>query len=235
MKKILTVILAICMFACFCISAAAATGSFVSSPSANRAPTLVTFENASEDCVAEIKVSAYADRFEIGEDKAKELEAAYSSIAKTTDLGVLSPDLVALAEELGVPSEKLSVSDLFDVSAYNCESHDDHAEFTIKVKPASVKNYAGLIHYKNGEWEVVESKAEADGTITFTVDSFSPFAIVVHDGSIGADANESFIDSILSKLDLSEKELKIIAAGFLGISIFGIMIIVLRKLIQSDR
>ena len=35
------------------------------------------------------------------------------------------------------------------------------------------------MHYKNNAWEVVENAKVENGVLTFTVDSFSPFAIVV--------------------------------------------------------
>ena len=62
MKKILMAICMALMMLSVGVTAFAASGSFTSSPSANRAPTVVEFENASEDCTATIVIYAYADR-----------------------------------------------------------------------------------------------------------------------------------------------------------------------------
>ena len=80
-------------------------------------------------------------------------------------------------------------------------------------------NYAGILHYDNGVWELVESTVTKDGEITIQVDDLSPFAIVVHDGSVGA-GNASNQVGILS-----EKELKLFAAIFVAVSLFGILIV----------
>ena len=76
-------------------------------------------------------------------------------------------------------------------------------------------NYAGLLHYDNGEWKLLESTVTKDGKITFTVDDFSPFAIVVHDGSMD--------DTPAKDPDMG---LKVLAAAIVGFSLIGIAIIV---------
>ena len=224
MKKFLTVLFTALSVFSLGVYSFAASGTFVSSPSANRAPTLIEASNASEDCEAEIQVMSYADRNKLGEEKKAKIEAAYNSIATTEDLATLDSAIGTLADKLGISSKKLLVSDLFDVSYSNCETHEDHEEFTITVKPESVKNYAGLIHYTNDGWELVESSASSDGTITFTADDLSPFAIIVHDGSV----NSGF--QITDYIPLTQKQLKLIAAGIIAIAVVGLTIIIIRKL-----
>ena len=180
MKKILAIMFA-CALALSLGLTAFASGAFVASPSAQRAPELVAAENASDACPAQIVITAYADRTSLDEAGAAAMAAAYAEIAAAADLGTMTPALAALADELGIPSTDLSVSDLFDVSYTNCEPHDEHGAFTVTVKPVSAENACGVLHYMDGEWELISCEVE-DGEITFVADSFSPFAIVVHNG-----------------------------------------------------
>lgn len=184
MKKILTVAFVVLILCATAITTFAASGSFVSSPSGKLAPELIEASNASEKCEAEVKVCAYADRHTLGADAAAKLEAAYSSIVSTSDLGTLTNDVKELAALYSISSDKLSVSDLFDVYYTDCDDHDDHGTFTIKLKFEVIQNFAGLLHYTANGWELVDCKLNADtGELTFTVDSLSPFAVIVHDGS----------------------------------------------------
>ena len=180
MKKILAIMFA-CALALSLGLTAFASGAFVASPSAQRAPELVAAKNASDACLAQIVITAYADRASLDEAGAAAMAAAYAEIAAAADLGTMTPALAALADELGIPSTDLSVSDLFDVSYTNCEPHDEHGAFTVTVKPVSAENACGVLHYVDGEWELLSCEVE-DGEITFVADSLSPFAIVVHNG-----------------------------------------------------
>ena len=215
MKKILMAIFMALMMLSVGVTAYAASGSFTSSPSANRAPTVVEFENASEDCTATIVIYAYADRDSLDAATKAKLESAYASVAAAKDLGALGYGVKALANSLDLTTDQLFVSDLFDISCENCEDHDKHQSFTITVSPSSVVNYAGLLHYENGEWKLLESTVTKDGKITFSVDDFSPFAIVVHDGSMD--------DTPARDPDMG---LKVLAAAIVGFSLIGIAIIV---------
>ena len=219
MKKILTIISAVLVFLCFGATAFAANGSFTSSPSANKAPVLVEYDNETPECTATIVVCAYADRHTLDDAAKANLEAAYATIASTSDLGTLGYGVKTMANSLNVTTNHLYVRDLFEISYEDCVGHEDHANFTITVKPSSVMNYAGILHYDNGVWELVESTVTKDGEITIQVDDLSPFAIVVHDGSVGA-GNASNQVGILS-----EKELKLFAAIFVAVSLFGILIV----------
>ena len=180
MKKIFAFMFA-CVFALTLTLTAFAGGAFVASPSAQRAPELVEAVNASEACTAEIVITSYANRASLGEAGAAAMVAAYAEIAAATDLGAMTPALASLADELGIPSTDLAVSDFFDVSYMDCEPHEEHGAFTVTVKPVSAENVCGVLHYVNGEWELLSCEVE-DGEITFVADSLSPFAIVVHNG-----------------------------------------------------
>lgn len=185
MKKILTVVLALLLLSGLTVSAIAAAapanGAFVSSPSQKLAPVLVKAENASEECEAEVVITSYANRATLGEAGAAALEAAYADIAAASDLGTLDPAIAALAKELGIPSTDLAVSDLFDISYSDCDTHEDHDAFTITIRPTTAENACGILHYVNGDWELLSCDVK-NGEITFVTDDLSPFAIAVHNG-----------------------------------------------------
>lgn len=52
--------------------------------------------------------------------------------------------------------------------------------YTVTLKVPGLKNDTAysVMHYTNGAWEVIAAKNNNDGTITFTVNSCSPFAVV---------------------------------------------------------
>ena len=102
MKKILMAIFMALMMLSVGVTAFAASGSFTSSPSANRAPTVVEFENASEDCTATIVIYAYADRDSLDAAAKAKLESAYASVAAAKDLGALGTPFVAQQEALSL-------------------------------------------------------------------------------------------------------------------------------------
>ena len=217
MKKILTIISVVLMMLCFGVSAFAASGSFTSSPGAKSAPVLVESENGSEDCDAKVVIIAYSNRNTMDAADKAQIEAAYKSIASTGDLGSLGYDLNVMANDLGISSEQLFVSDLFGVSYDNCDEHALHQDITVTIKPATAEKYVGLMCYKNGEWRVVEEVTVEDGKLTFSFDETAPYAIVVHDGGLnGGDApiNGS-----------SDMDLKLLAALIIFISLIGIAII----------
>ena len=181
MKKLAMICLTILMFASLGVSAFATTGGFVSSPSGNQAPELIKGENKSEDCVAELTITAYVNRDQLSEDSRKKIEQAYSEIMGATDLDSLNAKIDEIAEERGVDSEYFAVSDLFDISESNCENHEGHSEFDVVLSAETLNNFVCLLHYYNGEWTVVENaKVTNNGEhLQFSVDEFSPFAIVV--------------------------------------------------------
>ena len=183
MKKILAVAFALLLVVTTNLVAFAAGGSFVNSPSAQAAPILVEAENKTETCEAFVIVTAYSDRKTLDEEAQNKLLDAYEAIAATADLGTLSADVAAVADKLGIPSSELAVSELFDISYSNCEPHETHLGFAITIKPTSVENFAAILHYDGTEWEVIEGVV-ADDEIVFFAETLSPFAIMVHTGTV---------------------------------------------------
>lgn len=185
MKKIITFLFALLMITSLLVTVFADNDAFVSSPSAVKAPELVDYENEDEDCTAVLVICAYADRSNLSEESKATLEEAYAAIVNSEDLSDLTEELDKLAKKLNVDSSVFAVSDLFDISYAGCVTHDEHGVFTITLKPHMLDNFAGLLHYKNSEWVLVEhAEVNEDGIhLTFEEDELSPFAIVVHDGT----------------------------------------------------
>lgn len=182
MKKIFTLSLVIMMTLIMAVSSFAA-GAFIASPTGVAAPKLVAATNNNIDCVAELIIESYSDRKNFDDAAYAEMNAAYKTIKETDDLGKLNKELAALAEKYKVTSDKLAVSDLFEIHHKGCEDHANCGSFTITIKPNTVENFIAIMHFENGEWKLLESTVGEDGTVTFVADDFSPFAIVAHDGT----------------------------------------------------
>lgn len=183
MKKVLVICLTVVFMVSMTLTTFAATGSFVSSPSGNPAPQKVEFKPADEDCTATLVITPYSDKNELTTAIKTMMEKAYNDIKGTEDLTTLNATLAKLAKDLKIKGSDLAVSDLFDIHVTGCDYHDEHVDFDIVLSADSLKNFVALLHMnKNGEWEVVDgAKVIANGEhLAFSVDSFSPFAVVVN-------------------------------------------------------
>ena len=181
MKKVMAICLTLVMVMSLGIAAFAAPGSFISSPSMNKAPILIGYENESSDCTAKLILTAYADRKTLPENLCAMIEKAYDMIVGTDDLSTLNSGVADLAKDAGVKVTALSVSDLFDLRYVDCSNHDLHGSFLIVIESETLENFVCLLHYYNGEWSIVDSaKVTNNGKyLEFTAKEFSPFAIVV--------------------------------------------------------
>ncbi len=182
MKKLLAFLLTVVMVVTMTVAAHAADGTFMISPTLRPAPSLIGFKNMVEECVAEIIITAYANRHTLPESLRNLIEEAYDVLAKTDDLGSLNDKLADFAKDLNVSTSDFAISDLFDIRMTDCESHETHGAFDITLSPESLSNFVCLLHYKDGLWSVVENaKVTNNGThLQFTTEDFSPFAIVVN-------------------------------------------------------
>lgn len=185
MKKFFALLLAAVMALTVSVTVFAAPGNFVQSPSNNSGPELVEGKNESEDCTADLVVTPYKDRATLSADKLAEIEKVYGIISSGVDLTSLNAKFKSFVAGLGILSSNLAVSDLFDVSYFNCDTHGDHGSFRIKLSAETLRNFVGLLHYNNGVWEFVESaRVLPDGeTLEFSIKDLSPFAIVVEKDS----------------------------------------------------
>lgn len=181
MKKFLSSLIAAIFIFSLSTVALAAPGSFIQSPSRNEGPVLVEGENESSECTAELVVTPYKDRKTLPEKALRDIEKAYDIIAACKDLTTLNTEFASFVANKGLKAVNLGVSDLFDVSYYNCDIHDFHGVFRIKLSSDTLKNFVGLLHYKDGEWEFISNaRVLEDGeTLEFSIKDLSPFAIVV--------------------------------------------------------
>ena len=85
MKKIIFLALII-LLAVSMTAITPAAGSFVESPSKSLAPELISFENESEACAADLIITAYAERTNLDDDARAALESAYNAIASAENL-----------------------------------------------------------------------------------------------------------------------------------------------------
>lgn len=199
MKKVLAICLTMVMVASMSITALA-KGGFVSSPSGNPAPTVEAFKPSNPDCKAGLDITSYSERGDMSEELRTNLEKAYNDIANTDDLTKLNADLAKLAKDKNIDGTKLAVSDLFYLHETGCDNHSGHNGFEVTLGADTLNNFVGLLHMnKNGEWELVSGATVVnDGkSLKFSVDSFSPFAIVVDTSFNGSDGPQTGNNSMI--------------------------------------
>ena len=184
MKKTLAICVVILMLIAMSVSVFANPGSFDESPSGKPGPDLIEGDNESEACTSVVIVTAYGDRDELSADDRIEIESAYTSIVGAPAVTSLNGDVAAVAEEKGVAAAALAVSDLFEVSATGCESHDDHGTYRIVLDSETLNKFVCLLKFENGAWTIVESAeiTTEEGYLEFTDKTLGTYAIVVSTG-----------------------------------------------------
>ena len=186
MKKFVAILLSILMLSFgFIVSAE----DFVSSPSGNDGPSLIVGVISHPDCDAHIVVTPYSQRDTLPADTLAAIEAAFTVVTGDIDLTTLNGDFASHVELLGLDGSKLAVSDLFDVSYVGCTLHNSHGQYSITISAANLDKFVGLLHNVNGGWDFVDNATVSDdnSTLSFTVSSLSPFAIVVETEDTGDD------------------------------------------------
>ncbi len=210
MKKALAICLALVMAVSAAMMVFAAPGGFVSSPSGNEAPVIITVSYEDGSCNPKVVVTPYSERDTLEEEKEDDMNEAYDEIAANKNLSGLCSELSSVAAAKNIPVSRLAVSDLFDISAYHNGDHDFCGSITVKVGTEALRNFVALLHRDaDGTWEVVPGVIVnvEEGTITFSADDFSPYAIVVDTGSnaipdTGADIYIPAIAMIASAVSL---------------------------------
>ena len=172
MKKLFALLLSVAMVLSMTVAASAV---FVASPSVNGAPTLVEVEGGEEGLV--IKVTSYKDRHDLDAEAKAAIEDSYNDIKNAPDVTSLVASIKNIADKAGVKVADLKVADLFDVSAVDGEIK---GTVTFVLSAETLKNFVALLHDKDGKWEVVQGAKVEGNKLTFSVDSLSPFAIVVN-------------------------------------------------------
>ena len=175
MKKLIAFVLAVVMT--FGLTAYA-SASFVNSPSYNPDPVVDSATNG--DCNGHLIVTPYRQRYNgsLNSAEIRKLETAYFTISHAYKITSLNSGLA----NLGVPAENLGVSALFDVKCtIPCSG-----PYTVQLTSETFKNFVALLHYVDGNWEIVENASANGTTLTFTVNSLSPFAVVVNTKGTGS-------------------------------------------------
>lgn len=180
MKKVLAICLMLAVLMSLSVGALAAPNGFVSSPSGNGGPTVEEFKPKDEECTAKLVITPYAEKEELPEVLQNLMKNAYDAVVNAEDLTQLNADFAKLVQGMGLKPENLAVSDLFDIHVTGCDFHDGHTEFDVVLKAETLQHFVGLLHMnKNGQFELVSDTKVVGDHLHFSVESFSPFAIIV--------------------------------------------------------
>lgn len=200
MKKVLAICLMMVMVVSMSATAFAAPNGFVSSPSGNAAPTVVGFDPSDDDCTANLVITPYGDKHELPDALRTLFEKAYNDIVNTKNLTTLNEALAKLAASKNIDGTKLAVSDLFDIHVTGCAYHEGHADFDVTLDADTLSHFVALLHMnQKGEWELVtDAEVVNNGEhLKFSVDAFSPFAVVVDTTTGSGDAPQTGDNSMI--------------------------------------
>lgn len=214
MKKVLVVLLTVLMMMSMTVTVFAA-GGFVSSPTSQQAPDVVEFTPADDDCEARLVITPYGEKEELTPAIKSFFEKAYTEIKSSKNLTELCDSLKKIAANKKIKGTNLAVSELFDIHVTGCDYHEGHTEFDIVLDPDSLKNFVALLHMNhNGEWEVVsDAKVINNGDhLAFSIDEFSPFAIVVKTANPSQTGDNSLIPLYITVMALSAAGIIVILA-----------------------
>ncbi len=194
MKKVLAICLTAVLMLSMGLIAFAAPNGFANSPSGNPAPEVEKFEPADEDCTAYLVITPLAEKNELSPELKSKFEKAYNDITTTSDMTKLNADFAALVKEMKLEAGDLAVSDLFDIHVAGCDYHDGHVDFDIVLDAETLSHFVALLHMnKDGVWELVkDAKVVNNGEhLAFSVESFSPFAIVIDNSAAGPQTGDN--------------------------------------------
>lgn len=186
MKRALALLMTVILAVGMSVNIAADPGGFYSSPYAKEAPDLVSFKPSNDACTAKIIITPLSKKGTLPDDLRAMLEKAYTQILNSTDVSTLNADLAKLAASKNIAGTDLAVSTLFDIHETDCVGHENHHNFDVVLSTDLLNRFVGLLHMKaDGTWELLtDTEVINNGTeLKFTVDSFSPFAVVVNAGN----------------------------------------------------
>ena len=218
MKKVLAICLTVIMIVSMSVTAFAEPGKFLKSPSLNPIPEILEFLAKDDSCTAKLFITPYIDRDTLPDALRTLLEKAYADIVNSSDLTELNAAFAALAAENEIDGTKLAVSDLFDLHLTGCDYHEGHKDFDVVLKAETLKNFVALLHMnQNGEWELVtDAKVTNNGEhLEFSVESFSPFAIVVDTTNDNAGTSDNTMTYVYATL------MAVSAAGLVVVLLLG--------------
>ncbi len=182
MKKLITLLVAFIMVFTLCVPAFAAEGSFVQSPGKTN-PEVTNVQTDIPNYDGRIIIVPYDRKTTLPADESNLMDRAYDDIAgKTHNGNNLGEVIDQIAKDNNTTSDKLGVSDLFNVRETNV-NYNSNGTYTITVAVSNVGNFQSLIYRdKDGVWHTVPgAKLSADGKyLTFTTTVLSvPYAFVV--------------------------------------------------------
>ena len=185
MKKLIILLIVVAVACVMGISAFAAPGGFVESPSNNGAPTLVA-----EDSDVGVAVTAYRERAnKLSADRISVFENAYKSVVSYTDVSSMTSELPKAANKVKVDPADLAVSDLFFVTV------EGKSSAKASVKSNTFDNFVALIRYDGSAWSVVDSELKDENTVSFTA-SAGVYAVVVSTGATPQQSKKGCFGSI---------------------------------------
>ena len=139
------------------------------------------------DVTIKVTPASKADEAPSGEvdalkEATKELDSADSaSKIKFTDAANEEKFNQIVKEKANGDANNLVASSVFDLSLVDAQGNvvEANGKVTVTIPVQDAKSIALVLHKPNGEWEVVDFTVSADGkSITFTVDSLSPIALM---------------------------------------------------------
>lgn len=180
MKKIIAICLSFIIAASATVTVFAAPANFWGSPSGKPSPEIISFKSSDPNSTVQLILTPYSDRNDLSDGQIALLEKAYDSIRNAKSLTELNAELADVVAKLEIDSKYLAVTNIFDI--HYVGSDNQSQKFEIVLSLDELNNFVGLLHMnKDGVWELVsDAKIEQDGDhLVFSVDSFSPFAVVV--------------------------------------------------------
>lgn len=180
MKKIVLFLMVLALMMSLSLTVSA---NFVPSITAKPAPEV---SGATDESGKEIQmiVVSYADVESLPEEAKQAMKEAYQQIIDAENIAELSKEIKkeieAAAKEADVSENALIASDFFDLSPADLGAANEDGLYNVSLAVPSLKNFVCLLHFVDGEWEVVSNaKVSADGkNLEFSVDGFSPFVVI---------------------------------------------------------
>lgn len=210
MKKLLSVII-VPMLA-FLISIPAAAASFVPSVEQKQAPAIVedisgnaaiitdSDGNTTPVSVGAVVVTPLSQAVQAQDSyMAETIKKAYGLLEKAASLQSVCNNFIDILSKIntGFSEEDMAVRDVFDISLYGDAKKLLGDGSTIQITLAtSLKQDIPrvVLHYTSDSWNALDPEnvtANADGSTTITVDSLSPFAIVVPADAVNGEVTAS--------------------------------------------
>lgn len=185
-KKALAILAALTVMAMGAMTVFAAE-----SPSVNDVETAVSTQKAETAIAATSSAGEYAEATTVSAGYTKEAVSDTTlSFAKVAVQNQLLNDVAAIGEKLGDSTLKAAATDsakkvtatilsVIEVKVDSAQKNaDGKYEVTLSIAGIAQGDSIAVLHYNGSAWETIVPSKVAAGAITFTTESFSPFAVV---------------------------------------------------------